>query len=259
MKRCLVPLASLLLAVSLTACGSSSGQEAGQKPTEEAETSAQATDEDKEDDLEATDSSSVSEDAEEEADDSSDEAESDEKEEDFEHGDIDGDTYRSEFYGISYTLPEDYEFATDEQLAEMANVTTDMLEDEASQEALESGRVLFDMYAYAPDGQNVSITIEKVNALTGALINVDQYREICISKLDGQLEGTGMEVTAHDDTTYRIGDTDYPAENIVLSYEDRTIYEKLVFLKNGSIFGIMTATSSSLEATEQLLSHCAEI
>ena len=256
MKRCLVSLTSLLLAVALTACGSSGSQEAAQAPTEETEASAQATDDVKEDDLEATDSSSASEET---GDDSSNEAEPAEKEEEFERGTIDGDTYRSEFFGISYTLPEDYEFATDEQLAEMANITTDMLEDEASQKALESGRVLFDMYAYAPDGQNISITIEKANALTGVLISVDQYREICISKLDGQLEGTGMEVTAHDDTTYRIGDTDYPAENIVLSYEGTEIFEKLVFLKNGSIFGIMPATDSSLEAAEQLLSHCAEI
>ena len=246
MKRCLVSLTSLLLAVALTACGSSSSQETTPAPTEETEASAQNTDDVKEDDLEATD-------------DSSGEAEPTEKEEDFERGTIDGDTYRSEFFGISYTLPEDYQFASDEQLAEMANITTDMLEDEASQKALESGRVLFDMYAYAPDGQNISITIEKANALTGVLISVDQYREICISKLDGQLEGTGMEVTAHDDTTYRIGDTDYLAENIVLSYEGTEIFEKLVFLKNGSIFGIMTATDSSLEGAEQLLSHCAEI
>ena len=268
MKRCLVPLTSFLLVAALTACGSSGNQGTTQTTTEEAEVSTQTT-EDTDKDLEETDSSSVStpeddKDSDnisgtEAVDDASDEAQATEEEEAFERGTIDGNTYRNEFFSFSYTLPEDHQFATEEQLAQLANVTTDMLEDEASTKALEEGRVLYDMYAYGLDGQNVSLTIEKVNAMTGVLVSLEKYREICVSKFDEQLAGTGMEVVECEDATFRIGDTDYLGENVVLTYQGQTIYEKIMFLKNGSFFGLVTAAGPSFEATEELLSHCSAI
>ena len=260
MKRCLVPLASFLLAAALTACGSSSGQGTAQTSTEEAEVSTQTTEEDTAKEPEATDASdSETTDDSATVGNSSEEAPAEEEEEAFEHGAIDGSTYRNEFFGFAYTLPEGYQFATEEQLAQLANVTTEMLEDEASTKALEEGRVLYDMYAYGSDGQNVSLTLEKVNAMAGVLVSAEKYREICVSKFDEQLAGTGMEVVECEDTTYRIGDTDYLGENVVLTYQGSTIYEKIMFLKNGSFFGLVTAAGSSPESTEELLSYCSAI
>lgn len=256
MKRYLVPLTSFLLVAALTACGSSASEGTAQTSSEEAAVSAQTTDETTDQETaessenESTDDSAIEE--------TSDEAQ-DTEEEEYERGIVDGDTYHNEFFGFAYTLPEGYEFATEDQLARLANVTTDMLNDEASTEALEEGRVLYDMYAYGVDGQNVSLTIEKVNAMAGVLVSLEKYREICVSKFEDQLAGTGMEVVECEDATYRIGDTDYLGENVVLTYQGRTIYEKIMFLKNGSFFGIVTAAGPSFEATEELLSYCSAI
>ena len=270
MKRYLVPLTSLLLVVALAACGSSGSQGTTQAPAE-TESSTQTTDDSKANDSEAKEDSTSKKDKEdsgssnskaegESADDNaSDEAQPVEEEETFERGTIDGDTYRNTLFGISFTLPEGYQFATDEQLAQMANLTADMLEDEASQKAIEDGRTIIDMYAIGTGGQNVSLTIEKVNPIAGVLADVEKYREICVGNLDQQLAGTGMEVVEHEDGTYQIGGTDYPSEQIVISYQGNTIYEQLVFLKSGSYFGLLTATGTSFEATEQMLSYCSEI
>ena len=275
MKKChLAPLASLLLALSLVACGGSGNQEPTQPAAEETEASAQSTDETTADDSKATDEAAdkvadaIAKD-EEEADttetpapteEPADDAPAEEEEEDsFQRGVIDGDTYRNEFFGITFTLPEDHQFATDEELAQVASVTQDMLENEAVLEALDSGRVIYDMYEYGYDGQNTNIAIEKVNAMAGALISEDKYREVCLSKIDEQLAGTGMELVEHAETTQMVGSTEHPAVTLTLTYEDRTIYEKLVFIKGGSYFALVTSAAPTAEDADALMAHLSEI
>ena len=270
MKKCnLAPLASLLLALSLVACGGSGSQEPAQPAAEESEASAQATDEGTSEDKGAADDTSATDAAEEKedeaaegattSDDAGDEAPAEEEEEPFERGVIEGDTYLNAFFGIKYTLPEGYQFATDEQLAQLANTTQDMLEDEAVLDALDSGRVIYDMYAYGPDGQSVNISIEKVNAMAGAFVNEESYRDICVDNLEGQLSGSGMEVTDQQNATQTVGATEHPAVNLTLSYEDMTIYEKLVFIKGGTYFALVTSGDTTPEGAEALLGQLSEI
>ncbi len=255
-RRHLAPLASLFLAVALTACGTSGGQSAAEPAASETETSAQATEETTSDDAKEE---AVPADEATTSDDATAEEKAEEEEGSFKRGTIDGNTYRNESFGISFTLPEDHAFATEDQLAQLANITTDMLEDEASVKALEGGRIIYDMYEYGVDGSNTNIAIEKVNAMAGALIDAKKYREACVSKIDEQLAGTGMEVIDREEATYTIGGTDHPAEKVTITYEGSTIYEEMVFLKSGSFFALVTTAGPTPEAAEALLGYFSEI
>jgi len=101
-------------------------------------------------------------------------------------GTISGSAYSSTFAGITFTAPEGWVFASDEELAELMDMSTDALSDagmEFSEDALKK-QVLYDMQAKNPvSGANVLLLYENL-ALTGNTgISETKYLETTIKQL----------------------------------------------------------------------------
>lgn len=86
----------------------------------------------------------------------------------FQRGLVEGQTYTSEFLGLTCTAPEEFTYLTDQEIAQLNDITLEGMTDEAlSQEMrqqLEDGSQVQDMYLMTEDGRYwISITIDQLS------------------------------------------------------------------------------------------------
>ena len=78
-------------------------------------------------------------------------------------GGVEGDTWESQWLGLSYTLAEDFVFTTEQQLQDMMEITPDTIhEDENGFQLVDYSLVdsVYEMMAYHEDGSNVVVISE---------------------------------------------------------------------------------------------------
>ena len=83
----------------------------------------------------------------------------------FQRGSVEGQTYTSEFLGLTCTAPEEFTYLSDQEIAEMNSITLENGEDLASamKQRLEDGGQVQDMYLMTEDAlHRVGITVDKV-------------------------------------------------------------------------------------------------
>lgn len=103
-------------------------------------------------------------------------------------GTVEGDTYTSEFAGITFTLPEGWIFGTDQELAELMNMTADTMAEEGQGMTAEmmKQQTIFDMMAKDPaTGNNVLVQIENLAASMSTNMTVEQYVDVTIESTAG--------------------------------------------------------------------------
>ena len=83
----------------------------------------------------------------------------------FQRGSVEGRTYTSEFLGLTCTAPEEFQYMSDQEIAEMNSITLENGEDLASamKQRLEDGGQVQDMYLMTEDAlHRVGVTVDKV-------------------------------------------------------------------------------------------------
>ena len=91
----------------------------------------------------------------------------------FQRGSVEGQTYTSDFLGLTCTAPETYSYLSDEEIAALNDIALDSMTDEAlvaeMRQRLEAGSQVQDMYLMTEDGRQwISITVDKVTVQTYA-------------------------------------------------------------------------------------------
>lgn len=83
-------------------------------------------------------------------------------------GTLNGDTYTNEYIGYSYTLPEGWKFATQEELDEMMNAGGELLNDDQKAGA-EYAKIatIYDMMAQSPEGYNIIVMLDNLKLYVG--------------------------------------------------------------------------------------------
>lgn len=86
----------------------------------------------------------------------------------FQRGSVEGQTYTSEFLGLTCTAPAEFQYMSDQEIVELNNITLDKMSDstlaEEMRQQLENGGQVQDMYLMTEDGRHwVSITVDKVS------------------------------------------------------------------------------------------------
>lgn len=85
----------------------------------------------------------------------------------FQRGSVEGQTYTSDFLGLTCTAPETYSYLSDEEIAALNDIALDSMTDEAlvaeMRQRLEAGSQVQDMYLMTEDAlHRVGITVDKV-------------------------------------------------------------------------------------------------
>ena len=121
----------------------------------------------------------------------------------FQRGSVEGQTYTSDFLGLTCTAPETYSYLSDEEIAALNDIALDSMTDEA----LVAGSQVQDMYPMTEDGRQwVSITVDKVTDGKTA-IDMDAFLTEGIAQATAAYESIdGMEdVTSAAQTTSFLG------------------------------------------------------
>lgn len=116
----------------------------------------------------------------------------------FARGEWKDNVYSSQFLGISFTLPAEWAYATDEEIAEMMNLGADLLGNDKEYLAeIAKVKTVYDMMAQDPaTGTNVIVMFENLAlSVGGTKLSEEEYAEILKEQL-----------TAVDTLEYTIGE-----------------------------------------------------
>ena len=215
MKKFYAALLSLMMALSLTACGSSSETVTDlpeETVNEEVETSEEEETEASDDEKEET-----KEEKETEA-----EAEGEEEETDTGiHGVVDGSTYTNKYFGIKYQALPTYTFLDDATIERMGNMTVDMFDNDTLTEALESGQTVMDCVVTDITMSNsVTITLGSIDSRASEYA-MEDILDAALPSLKQMYESMGFEdLVCERSTTTFLGE-ETPCLNITFTYSNQ--------------------------------------
>ena len=178
----------------------------------------------------------------------------DEQEVDLSIGKAEGNVYKSEFIGIGFNLPSGWTFYTDEQIRELNNFTTDMLEEDL-QKAIQDANLIYDMYAQDASGNNVAINLEKVSALGSVIHSEEDYIDASLPALKDALTSVGFSTVTTQKINVTLAGETHPAISIVASNGQVTVYEKVVCKKIGNYIACIAIATPNTDITDSVLNQ----
>lgn len=166
----------------------------------------------------------------------------DEPKTEFSMGEWKDNTYENKFLGLKFNLPEGWTYSSDEEIAQMMNIGSELLNDD-QKKAAELAKLTSVYYMVANDpntGNNVSIMSEKPL--------MDVTTEYYLNQLKTQL-------TAVESMNYEIGDTskekvsgkEFETLTVTASMSGIEVAQKYYVYKMDEYFVCIIATSTSGE------------
>ena len=161
----------------------------------------------------------------------------------FSLGAVEGLNYENKFIGIGCNLPSDWTFYTDEQIRELNNIATDYI-GEDFKEAIANAAIVYDMYAHSNDQlKNINVNLEKVNAVTLAMIDLADVYKQNEALVKQSLENMGYTNITFDYGTVMIEDETFACMRTTAQYNGVTMYQLCFATKcNGYIANFTIAT-----------------
>ena len=171
----------------------------------------------------------------------------------YESGSMTGGVYRNEFLGIGCTLDESWTYYSDGEIASLNGIDTASMSDEEIAELLHSSSVIYDMYAMAESGLvTMNIVFENLCVLYDPELDTAGYVDIAISNLGDALTSAGYsDVSCEKATVDFCGEERY-AIDITGVLSNMTIYEKLIYIKQGNYIAVITLASFGADITADL-------
>lgn len=109
----------------------------------------------------------------------------------FSIGTVDGKTYRNEFLGLSFTIPDGWTFYTQEQILQLNQLTSNMVSEEIA-EALENANVVYDMFAQElTTGSSINVVLEKQSAEIIETLDIKNALELQVPTIKATYTGIG--------------------------------------------------------------------
>lgn len=260
MKKKLTIVLALILAIAMIVMtGCSNKETPNEKPVEERTDEEPVEDEGSEDDEEGEVSieGNVTE---EEGEDEPDEGETpDSTVPDEILGETTETSYVNTAFGIRYDAPEGWYILTQEELGQIMGIAISSIDDDAIAEMFEDTGYAMDFYAMdisnaeAATYDNLNITIQDIGKLYGLLYNEKQVAEASLDSVKQALEAQGATVV---DT--ELGETQFIGKTctsltVHSKAGDIDMYQKQVYLKEGSAMACITATTFGEDKTDEVL------
>ena len=144
----------------------------------------------------------------------------------FDPGKVVGNVYTSEYAGLTFTAPEGWTFASDEEIADLMGLSMELVTDnEAAQKIAELTTVYGMMAKSADQLNNVQVVFENTS-LTGSKLSAEDYVELVASQLDTVYADFGATFEASDVETIKIGTNDYSYIDISVDMGDGLVLEQ---------------------------------
>lgn len=151
--------------------------------------------------------------------------------------------FTSVFLGIAADFPTDTWIAYDDD--DLADYNGGSNDEEDLKSILAGGGMIYEMLIGKETGSNVNIVIQNVGSLMGN-ISEEKYVDYNLEGMEEQLVSTGTmdEATASKKTVTFAGADHYAIDVEGTSYGIE-LYERIIVIKKGSYFGLITVTAMS--------------
>lgn len=171
-----------------------------------------------------------------------------------------GACYKNSYFGIRFTLPSSWNFASDEQLAGMNRAACADSSSEPQESQPDGAGFWFDMYAVSDDGhQNVNVTIQNTRDSGVSSDGIESLVDSSLEPLRTALLAQGVtELTIKKDTAAFLG-SQSPAIVVDGIISGIPLHETQVYSQKGSYILCATAVSYSEDRTASLLGIFSEV
>ena len=181
----------------------------------------------------------------------------------FERGVVEGQTYTSQFLGLTCTAPAEYTYLNDQEIAQLNDLTADVVDSEElvkqMRESLENGNQVQDMYLMTADGlQTVNVMLVKVSA-KGAAVDMAAFADMGKDQVVSAYQSMGMtDVEASRETVTFMGQQ-YEGICTSATYTDVPVTTVQVCMQVGDYVCVITFTSYVEDHTPEMMDFFAPL
>ena len=175
----------------------------------------------------------------------------------FERGVVEGQTYTSQFLGLTCTAPAEYTYLNDQEIAQLNDLTADVVDSEElvkqMRESLENGNQVQDMYLMTADGlQTVNVMLVKVSA-KGATVDMAAFADMGKDQVVSAYQSMGMtDMEASRETVTFMGQQ-YEGICTSATYTDVPVTTVQVCMQVGDYVCVITFTSYVEDHTPEMM------
>ena len=175
----------------------------------------------------------------------------------FERGVVEGQTYTSQFLGLTCTAPAEYTYLNDQEIAQLNDLTADVVDSEElvkqMRESLENGNQVQDMYLMTADRlQTIHVMLVKVSA-KGAAVDMAAFADMGKDQVVSAYQSMGMtDVEASRETVTFMGQQ-YEGICTSATYTDVPVTTVQVCMQVGDYVCVITFTSYVEDHTPEMM------
>ncbi|MBR6644226.1 MAG: hypothetical protein IKL21_00505 [Clostridia bacterium] len=168
-------------------------------------------------------------------------------------GNIDGNTYKSDFIDIGCTLGDGWVFYNDEQIAQINGITQSYLDKEYL-EQVKNAKVFYDMYAVNQEtSSTINITLEKGTKLAVLLTDIDKVLTNSTVSIESSFANMGGKNFKYELCDVKIGDETFKGMDIYVEINDVPIYETMLCIKCGEYLAYVCVGTYFEDTTGDIL------
>ena len=169
-------------------------------------------------------------------------------------GDFADGTYVNDFLGICCAVGEEWTVYSDTQLAQLNGLVLDAMTDADLVEQLKKSNIAHLFYAIADGGhRSVNVVLENVGVVNGVLLDEKTYMALSVEQLPNALQSMGLTDVTAQETTVSFAGRDHAAAWVHGLLSGVHFYEKIICIKVGDYFGLVTVASDREDQTDALL------
>ena len=162
--------------------------------------------------------------------------------------------YINEFLDICCQVDSKWKVYSDAELAQLNGLVLDTMTDKDLVEQRKKANIVHLFYAAADQGhQTVNILLENAGTISSVLIDEKAYAELSVEQMPAALESVGLTDVIAKASTIRFAGAKHAVVVVHATHSGVDFYEKIVCIKVGSYFGVVTVASYHTDLTDELL------
>jgi len=179
---------------------------------------------------------------------------SSDKKDELQLGTVTNNEYKNTFLGIGAKFDSDWSFLSDEEIREQNKISKDLVGDEYKK-YLDNASLIYDSAAAKNDGaDNFNINLEKVNKVSKEY-TPNQYLIASAENLKNALESMGASGVGYIYGTVTFAGDPRACLEIKGDFGGAEFYEKLICIRKGDYFCMVTAFSLSKEGIDDIVNN----
>lgn len=167
-------------------------------------------------------------------------------------GSITEDRYTNTLFGFTFQLPEDWAFATREEMAQLAGVSVDTYEETAVAEQLSARQTVMTMQAWNAEGlPNVNLNVQFIGG--GTQMTMDAYTEMVATQMPAAMETSGAQIKEIETRKVSFAGEERLGIAFQAEYETGTFWQFSYYMIVDGYLATFVFTGNSIEEIEALL------